>query len=224
MKVWLSVLVTMGCVALAPVRAHAQVNEGDFRLGFDLSLVSFNSARIKADAPVGDYDRKDNAVGGGTGSPVFGNAGVVLGYAATRHIVPSLYLSFQQLSLKGEEEEGPAKRKDRKSTRNQLEVRPQLELTLRPGTHFVPYGVLGLSYVRRASSAPDTDSFGIGPVLGVGAHAFASSLVSVDFSLTFRALFVNDDDREDALEARGLDDVKFREYAVFFNFGVSFWL
>ena len=226
MKALSFAVVLIALAALAPGQAQAQVDQGDFRLFFDTGLMSYTMSRIKADAPAGDFKDKDNQLSIGPGL-IGASTGVGVAYAASRHVLPGLYLGFNRTKLTGETEvDGrDADKNDRAFT--QLELRPNLELAFLPEASFVPYGLIGLSYIYRGVSVEDdddSDSSGIGPVLGLGAHAFAARNVSFDFSFTFRALFINDDDREDALEAAGLKDVKQREYAILFNLGASLWL
>lgn len=214
------------CLA-APSQSKAQVDRGDVRLFFDTGLFSFTTQRIKADAPPGDYKATDTqlALGPGLIGP---STGFGLGYAASRRVIPSLYFGLDRVNLDGEVEIDGDSTDTQERTLLQFELRPFLELALLPDSSFVPYAVLGLSYVRRSielnDGGADSENTGVGPVLGLGAHAFAAPRVSFDFSVTFRALFVDDEDKEDALEAAGLDDIRQREYAILLNLGASLWL
>ncbi len=227
MKAWSLACAVVILSALANSQAQAQVDEGDLRLSFDLSLISFRMDRVKADSAAGDYVGKENELGLGTGMSAFGSGGIGIAYAASRHVLPGLYLSYQRVKLSSEVEVDDDSNDGPETTFSQLEIRPNVELTFVTNASFVPYGVVGFSYLRRDRSTDpgnETDHYGVGPVLGLGAHAFAARNVSFDFSLTFRALFIDNDARQDALENLGLDDIKQREYALMFNFGASLWL
>lgn len=230
MKALLSAICLVFLCLATPGRVHAQVDRGDFRLFFDTSLFTFVTQRIKADAPGGDYKEKDTQLSVGSG--IIGpDTGVGLAYAASRHVVPGLYFGINRVKLDGEVEVDGRTTDKNERTIMQFELRPFLELTLIPDSSFVPYAVLGLSYVRRTvdfnsddADDPDAESTGIGPVVGLGAHALAARSVSFDFAVNFRALFIDDERKEDALQRAGLDDIKQREYAILFTLGASLWL
>lgn len=228
MKTWLPALAVLVLSALASSEAHAQIHQGDFRLAFDMSVLSYTMGRIKADSPAGDYKSKDNSFAVGPSSSW--NSGLSLAYAASRRVIPGFYLGFQRVKSTGEQELGNTNSDRPEITFSQLELRPFLELAFIPDSRFVPYGVLGFSYLRRASErkdngqSSDTDNYGIGPMLGLGFHAFAGSKVSIDLGLCYRALFIDDEDQERALEGTGLRDIKQREHALFLTLGASLWL
>jgi hypothetical protein len=110
------------------------------------------------------------------------------------------------------------------TTVRRFELRPQVEFPFNPRSRFVMHALAGLSFLREVGDSPDYDAFGIGPVVGLGAHGFILPAASLDLGLAFRAAFVKSDDREDVLEATGHDDVKQRELALLFTLGASFWL
>src|SRR5689334_15588834 len=91
-KLW--ILLTCAAVLLASETAQAQVHESDVRLYLDTSLVSWVSDRARYQNG-GDWLAKDNQLGAGPGA--VSGAGVGLGYAVTRHLIPSLYFSLQNL-------------------------------------------------------------------------------------------------------------------------------
>jgi Outer membrane protein beta-barrel domain len=228
MKTWLPALAVLVLSALASSEAQAQIHQGDFRLAFDMSMLSFTMGRIKADSPAGDYKAKDNSFAlGPSSSP---NSGLSIAYAASRRVIPGFYLGFQRVKSTGEQELGNTSTDRPEVTNSQLELRPFLELAFVPDSRFVPYGVLGFSYLRRATErkdngqSRDTDSYGIGPMLGLGLHAFAGSVASIDLALCYRGLFIDDEDQEGALQGTGLRDIKQREHAVFLTLGASLWL
>ncbi len=227
MKTWPLALAVLALSALTSGNAQAQVRQGDFRLFFDVGLISHTMSRVKAHTPVGDFKDKANVftIGPGFISPSYG---LGIAYAASRHVLPGLYLAYNRAKLTGEEEFAGQSKDYRERALSQLELRPNLELTMLPGSRFVPYGLLGLSYIRRTvihdNGDTDLTGSGIGPVVGIGAHAFAAKSASFDFGLSFRALFVDDDGKERSLRVRGLDDVKQREYAILFTLGASLWL
>jgi len=231
MKALLQALVALSLFACAASPARAQVHRGDLRLFFDTGLLSYTMDRVKAEAPGTDFKRSDNqlSIGPGPGAPV---AGVGFAYAASRHVLPGLYLGFSHAKLTGETEidgnRGRVTTSEPEVTFTQLELRPNVELTVNPEGSFVPYLMLGLSFVRQSASVDDDDedvtAFGVGPAAGLGFHAFPTSRVSFDLGFTFRALFIDDDDTEDRIERAGFDDVRQREYAFILTLGASYWL
>ena len=99
-----------------------------------------------------------------------------------------------------------------------------LELALMPDARVVPFVVGGMTLGRAVTRDDDTDvtMFGLGPALGIGAHAFLTAHASLDLSFTFRGTFFVKNDLDEAVEGAG--DIKTRQYALLLNLGASFWL
>ncbi len=205
--------------------ARAQVRESDFRLALEVGIVDWTSEREKGEVPLGDYEQRRNTLGAGPSAGA-GSAGVILGYAASRRFVPSVYFGIEHEKLEVETERATVRVQGHAQARS-FELRPFLEITLIPESRFVPYVLLGFS-VRRRVIDPDGEAessrLAYGPVVGVGAHGFVVARASFDFALLFRGGFVNDEDRETVLERSGVEDVKQRELALTFCLGTSFWL
>ncbi len=201
--------------------AQAQLHRGDVRLYLDTQFVSWASDRMRSeDAANRDSLAKTNTTAVG----LLREGGVGLAYVVSSYIVPGVYFSLQHQSNRSEVEAAGNSIEGPKTRARLWELRPYLEVPFNAGSKFVVHATGGLSLSRLVTERPDRERFGVGPVVGLGAHGFVSSRVSLDFGLMFRAAFVKDDDAKDAAEAAGHDDVKFRNLAVLFNVGVSFWL
>ncbi len=217
---WMLCLTCVGLLGALPSNAEAQLHRKDVRLYLDSQFVSWNSERVRSETAANqDHFSKTNTTGVG----LLGAGGVGLAYVVSSHIVPGAYFSLQHAKTRTEVEVGGASTEGTSRYR-QWELRPYLEVPFNPGSRFVVHATGGLSLMRWVRESPDTQAFGVGPVVGLGAHGFVSSKFSLDLGLMFRAAFVKNDDAKDALEAAGNDDVRFRNLAVLFNVGVSFWL
>lgn len=214
----LSLLCLAGLMlAAASSTAQAQVHPGDVRFFMDSGFVNFTSDRVRSDDGL--------AATNTTGVGLFGNGGLGIAYAVTRHIVPGMYFSIwrDKAKLKVKPEDGPDRDDDLGDAKS-WELRPFLEIPFNPTSRFVVHGDVGLSILRPWPRVWTDDAIGVGPVVGIGAHGFVTEHVSIDTSVLFRAAFVFDDDAKDALEATGVDDPKFRQLSLLVMIGASYWL
>ncbi len=224
---------------LFPAVSSAQVTEGDLRLALDTSLFSFNANRVSGSVAGRDVVTKDNVTtfGPGVGGPGFGGGGLAVGYAvASGYLIPTLRFGLARLgSTQRTDVDGDQSGPEQRTSATQLELNPLLEVAFLPDSSFVPFGAVGFSYVHQfaktevetqngRTTSTDSDVPGFGPTLGLGFHAFASERASFDMGLTYRALFLKDDDTEDSLEAMGFRDVALREHMLALTLGASFWL
>jgi hypothetical protein len=215
-SLWLLCLTGL-LLATASSKSLAQVHPGDVRFFIDSSFVNFTSNRVRSDDGLGASNT--------TGVGLFGNGGLGIAYAVTKHIVPGMYFSIwrekEKLKLKPENGDNS----DRDGAEGKAwELRPFLEIPFNPSSRFVFHGDVGLSILRPRPGPWTDEAIGVGPLLGLGAHGFVSEHVSIDTSVLFRAAFVFDDDAKDALEAGGVNDPKFRQLSVLVMVGASYWL
>lgn len=196
---WL-IVCTLLLGASAP--ASAQIKEGNLRLFLDGSIVSWTKQRTKTDLTFVTPTTETKLVETG----IFPGGGAGLGYAVTRHLVPELYLSMHNAHSGG-------------TTLRQWDLRPSLEIPILPDASVVPYAMAGLTLgrIRLKDSADDVNAklFGLGPVAGIGVHAFLTPRASLDASFTFQGTFFVKDDS---------DRAKTKQYALLLNIGASFWL
>jgi hypothetical protein len=203
-------------LAAASSTVQAQVHPGDVRFFMDSGFVNYESDRTRGE----DVLITNNITGVG----LFGNGGIGIAYAVTRHIVPGMYFSIwrEKYKSKTEVDDGPGDT-ETEGDAKAWELRPFLEIPFNPTSRFVVHGDVGLSVLRPWPGMFTDDAIGVGPLLGLGAHGFVSEHVSIDTSVLFRAAFVFDDDRKDQLEP-AIDDPKFRQLSVLLMVGASYWL
>lgn len=199
--------------------AEAQLHRGDVRLYLDTQFVSWNSFRVRAEQGNADFLSKANTTQVG----LLGVGGLGLAYVVSPYIVPGLYFSLQHASSRVEEHVGNRDVERSAGRSRQWELRPHLEVPFNASSRFVVHAMAGVSLMREVREGPDTTQFGVGPVVGLGAHGFVTSRLSLDVALAFRAAFVKNDDLKEALEVP-LDDVRLRSLAVLFTIGASYWL
>jgi len=213
---WLSCLVGL-MLASTSTKSFAQVQSGDVRFFVDSGFVNYTSDRVRSDDGISATNT--------TGVGLFGNGGLGIAYAVTRHIVPGMYFSIwrDKSKLKIKLEDGPDTDRDLGDAKA-WELRPFLEIPFNPTSRFVVHADVGLSILRPWPGTFTNDAIGVGPLVGLGAHGFVSPHVSIDTSVAFRASFVFDDDRQDQLEATGVNDPRFRQLSVLLMVGVSYWL
>jgi hypothetical protein len=197
---------------LAAGSSQAQVRDGDLRLYLDASVVSW--MKLVSETEALGVSSEDETITLSSGALVGG--GVGLGYAVTRYLLPELYVSLQNVKIDANGAD---------ATVRQWELRPCLEVPLLPGQRFVPFVVGGMTLGRIVSKGDLDDEltmFGLGPALGVGAHAFLTEHASLDLALAFRGTFFVKNDVEEDLP----DGVEFkiRQYALLLTVGASFWL
>jgi hypothetical protein len=207
-------------LGLTSSKSQAQLHDGDLRLYIDSGFVTWDQFRQKGDTAAGDALVTDTT----TSVDLFGHGGLGLAYVVNKYLVPGLYFNLHRVKAKHKEEI------DDNSTSNSgtmrtWELRPYLEIPFNASSRFVVHGTVGLSLGRQVNDDDDNDGlFGVGPVAGLGAHGFITNNVSLDLGLMFRALFIKSDDLEDAREAGGWDDPKFRQLSLLFTVGASYWL
>jgi hypothetical protein len=204
-------LVALALAWLAASSSQAQVRDGDLRLYLDASVVSW--LKLVSETEALGVTSEDETITLSSGL-VGGGAG--LGYAVTRHLLPELYVSLQNVKIDANGAD---------ATVRQWELRPCLEVALLPGQRFVPFVMGGMTLGRIVSKGDlenELTMFGLGPALGAGAHAFLTEHASLDLALAFRGTFFVQNDVEDDLPD-GVD-IKIRQYALLLTVGASFWL
>jgi hypothetical protein len=201
---WIGLLVGVCVLILGEsASASAQIKEGDLRLFLDGSLVSWTKQTTEVDTFFGSNSSDSKLLATG----IFTGGGAGVGYAVTRYLVPQLYMSLQNTRIK---DSGGA-------TLRQWDLRPCLEVPILPDERVVPYALAGLTLgrLRVKDNGDDIKLFGLGPVAGVGVHAFLTPRASLDASFTFQGTFFVKDDSEGS---------KTKQYALLLNLGASFWL
>lgn len=230
------ILLTGSNLTTTPV--HAQVQQGDFRLALEMNAFAFTAARVRASAGNGfDVTGKSDDVTFGPLGADSTTAGFTFGYAATSSFVPSVYLGFGRFhrenstEVEGDKIDSQAS----KQSYTRFEVRPNLEIPIEmpfaPSLGVVPFARAGMSYVHtwqkskiKDDSGTTYNQDGLGPLVGLGVHAFAGPLASFDASFDFRALFITNDHLTEQWEMSGVDNVKIRQYTIMLNLGASLWL
>ena len=198
--------------------AAAQVNARDLRLFVDGALVTWDKRLEQLRDPQFPEDDYDNELKTTTSGP-FSQGGVGVGFAALPSLIPQVYFSLQNVKLQLGDE--PAKLR-------KFELRPALEVALLPATSWVPFVVGGLALAKLVNTDRDEggeykeSTFGLGPVLGAGLHAFLVDHASLDLSLAFRGVFFVSSTYEKDLA--GGADYDLRQYSIVLNLGASFWL
>ncbi len=223
------------CLFLLPnQRASAQIEQGQLRLYFDVSLLAYTAQTIRAQSYGSEVTVVDGTLDLGTGLSSMNGAGFGVAYAAGDYVLPGLYLSYQRIKLSRRQDVDTQSTEGPERAYHEVELRPYLEAVLNPQSSVVGYGLLGASYLRRSYATkriPEEDGgsregngYGVGPVVGIGVHAFAGERASFDFSFSFRYLFRHDDDLMDALTESGdFSDIELRETTAMLQFGASFW-
>lgn len=210
-------------VCFSSQHASAQVFEGDARLFLDAGFLTWSSDRYKADTAGGDLKHTDNT----TSLGILGSGGVGAGYALRSWLIPELYFSLNHAKTRSKNRLEGDEIAEEKSASRSWELRPMVEFPILPEGRVVPFAAAGLSLgreVQKSDGSDDSSRFLYGPYIGGGIHGFVPKGISFDFALGFRTLFVKDEDREEALEGNGWDDIRQRQLDLLLTFGVSFWL
>jgi Outer membrane protein beta-barrel domain len=207
-------LTVLGLCLLAAGSSRAQVHDGDVRLYLDGTLFSWTKQVTEGEG--GGFTAEDETITKSSG--LFSGGGAGVGYALSDYLLPELYVALQNSKI----ENG-----DTDLTTRQWELRPCLEVPLLPRQRIVPFVMAGMTLGRQITKGlgdSDTDitMFGLGPALGVGAHAFLTERASLDLGLTYRGTFFVKNSLEDDLPD-GIE-INVKQHALLLTVGASFWL
>jgi len=213
--------------------AHAQVQQGSFKLSVDTDVFNFASiTRENKDLDVKATTRLTSFGPGGSAltSQLPGFVGLALGYVANPHVVPQMHLAFTYGTGEQELESGSNSRTDDLPTLTSLLLRPELEIPFNPDSSVVGYGLVGFDYRHIGQSQngedgdPDTSTStnAFGPALGVGLHLFVGT-ASIDLAAQYSYLIVKQKVEIDGEEDRNNDDLDMSASILSLTAGLSLW-